>query len=261
CRSLNFCSKDKSCDLNDARRQVYPEDYGPKAGCIYIDVSESPESCAAIQQEWPQAESGYYWITIGSREVQVFCDMTSYDTTDIKKIQNSSKNLFRIPSSRMTKHNCTKIITWRYLVYTDSIAYNFSSPSLTLFFSGTFRVDVLRKGVSYTVFYQIPSGPEKFNSACGYGTFPRIIISYSYPYQWETNSCNNIDVGYRIYSDCHRAPNFDGKIMCFKIASDSHISFHLKTDHIRRALYGFPQCRGENNHGIYYNNSGMLFVK
>ena len=40
CRSLNFCSKDKSCDLNDARRHVHPEDYGSKAGCIYIDVSE-----------------------------------------------------------------------------------------------------------------------------------------------------------------------------------------------------------------------------
>ena len=40
CRSLNFCLKDKSCDLNDARRHVHPEDYGPKAGCIYIDVSE-----------------------------------------------------------------------------------------------------------------------------------------------------------------------------------------------------------------------------
>ena len=45
CRSLNFCSKDKSCDLNDARRHVHPEDYGPKAGCIYIDVSESPKVC------------------------------------------------------------------------------------------------------------------------------------------------------------------------------------------------------------------------
>ena len=36
------------------------------------------QSCAAIQQEWPQAESGYYWITIGRREVQVYCDMTNY---------------------------------------------------------------------------------------------------------------------------------------------------------------------------------------
>ena len=43
CRSLNFCSKDKSCDLNDSRRHVHPEDYGLKAGCIYIDVSESPK--------------------------------------------------------------------------------------------------------------------------------------------------------------------------------------------------------------------------
>ena len=42
------------------------------------------KSCAAIQQEWPQAESGYYWITIGSREVQVYCDMTNYGKPQVK---------------------------------------------------------------------------------------------------------------------------------------------------------------------------------
>ena len=42
------------------------------------------KSCAAIQQEWPQAESGYYWITIGSREVQVYCDMTNYGKPQLK---------------------------------------------------------------------------------------------------------------------------------------------------------------------------------
>ncbi|XP_022792594.1 uncharacterized protein LOC111331698 [Stylophora pistillata] len=36
------------------------------------------KSCAEIQQVWPEAKSGYYWIKIGSREAQVYCVMTSY---------------------------------------------------------------------------------------------------------------------------------------------------------------------------------------
>ena len=45
CRSLNFRLKNKSCELNDAGRHAHPKDYGPKAGCIYMDVSESPKVC------------------------------------------------------------------------------------------------------------------------------------------------------------------------------------------------------------------------
>ena len=37
--------------------------------------------------------------------------------------------------------------------------------------------------------------------------------------------------------------------------------FHVNTDPGRRALYGYPQCHGKNNHGIYLKNSGMSFVK
>ena len=36
------------------------------------------KSCAEIQQEFPQSESGYYWVHIGNREAQVYCDMKSY---------------------------------------------------------------------------------------------------------------------------------------------------------------------------------------
>ena len=43
CKSLNFRLKDKSCDLSDAGRHAYPEDYRPKTGCIYMDVFESPK--------------------------------------------------------------------------------------------------------------------------------------------------------------------------------------------------------------------------
>ena len=36
------------------------------------------KSCAEIHQEFPQTESGYYWVIIGNREAQVYCDMKSY---------------------------------------------------------------------------------------------------------------------------------------------------------------------------------------
>ena len=45
CKSLNFRLNDKSCHLNNAGRHAHPEDYGPKAGFIYMDVSESPKVC------------------------------------------------------------------------------------------------------------------------------------------------------------------------------------------------------------------------
>ena len=38
---------------------------------------------------------------------------------------------------------------------------------------------------------------------------PRIIISHSYPYKRETNSCAYIDVGYHIYPPCHRGNRSD----------------------------------------------------
>ena len=41
------------------------------------------------------------------------------------------------------------------MVYTHSITYDFSPLTLTLFFSGTFRVDVLKKDATYAVFYQV----------------------------------------------------------------------------------------------------------
>ncbi|XP_020621720.1 uncharacterized protein LOC110059367 [Orbicella faveolata] len=66
---------------------------------------------------------------------------------------------------------------------------------------GIFRVDVLVTQV--VVFYQIPSGPEQFDSSCARGKCPRIIISHSYPYEWETNNCTTTDVGYRISHGCH----------------------------------------------------------
>lgn len=38
CRSLNFRLGDKSCELNDSDQYTHPEDYGPRAGSVYMDT-------------------------------------------------------------------------------------------------------------------------------------------------------------------------------------------------------------------------------
>ena len=63
CKSLNFRLKDKSCDLNDAGRHAHPKDYGPKAGCINMDVSESPKVCP-LNNYIPNADSLYNKVQI-----------------------------------------------------------------------------------------------------------------------------------------------------------------------------------------------------
>lgn len=40
CKSSNFRLIDKSCELSDADRYTHPDDYGPKAGFVYMDTSE-----------------------------------------------------------------------------------------------------------------------------------------------------------------------------------------------------------------------------
>ena len=35
-------------------------------------------SCAEIQRLVPDAKSGYYWIHIKEKKVEVYCDMISY---------------------------------------------------------------------------------------------------------------------------------------------------------------------------------------
>ena len=39
---------------------------------------EPHRSCAEVKQADPGADSGYYWIKIKDRELQVYCDMEKY---------------------------------------------------------------------------------------------------------------------------------------------------------------------------------------
>ncbi|KAJ7372455.1 hypothetical protein OS493_018962 [Desmophyllum pertusum] len=260
CKSLNFRLKGKSCDLNDADRHTHPEDYGPKERSVYMDTSEKHKkkngfkSCAEIHQETPQAESDYYWVKIGNRDAQVYCDMKNYGGGWTLAVSISSKNNDHL---QRKFHNCFNSILCVPFNKKNITARKLSDEDIHKLAQteGTFRVDLWNDTV--TAFYQIPSGPDNFNSTCGRGDCPRIIVSYSHPYQWETNSCTSIDVGYRIYPGCHRV--FDGH----DDGECGNSNWVSSGYHGRRALYGYP-CPEVPEHdslGIYLNKDGMLYVK
>ncbi|XP_078366381.1 uncharacterized protein LOC144650551 isoform X1 [Oculina patagonica] len=261
CKSMNFVMNDKSCDLNDADRHTHPEDYGPKEGSVYMDTTDKHlkkggfKSCAEIHQEFPQAGSAYYWIMIGNKEAQVYCDMENYGGGWTLAVSISSTNIHHL---RRNAIKCLNSILCVSFTDTDNTGRKLSDEDIHKLAraEGTFRVDVLDTQV--TMFYQIPSGPENFDSSCSRGDCPRIIISDTYPYQWETNPCTTTAVGYRISNECHRV--FDGH-------DDSECgSLWQSSGYLagRRALYGYP-CLAENPQknslGIYLNSTGMLYVK
>ncbi|XP_078366384.1 uncharacterized protein LOC144650552 [Oculina patagonica] len=259
CKSINFLINDKSCDLNDADRHTHPKDYGPKEGSVYMDTTDKHrkkggfKSCAEIHQDFPHTASGYYWVKIGNSEAQVYCDMENYGGGWTLAVSISSKNIDHL---QRNANNCLNSILCVAFNDNNIEGRKLSDQDIHKLAGaeGTFRVDVL--STMNTLFYQIPSGPENFDSSCRYGNCPRIIISHSYPYQWESSPCTTTAVGYHIYNGCHSV--FDGH-------DNGECGFNWVSSHFaagKRAMYGFPCPEDPSDSlGIYQNSEGMLYVK
>ncbi|KAL9958155.1 hypothetical protein ACROYT_G035130 [Oculina patagonica] len=209
-------------------------------------------SCAEIKGAHKESKSGNYMITVKDKMLQVFCDMDNHGGgwTLVASISSSNRNHLI-----EGEHNCFNSGICVPYEDMDSLPSRKIKDEdirwMASAYHGAFRVDVLRPSSNYSVFYAIPRGGEHFNSACTGGkggSCPRIIISHSYPYQWESN-CKGIDKGYLTGDSCHRV--FDGH----DNRECGSMWFSSKYD-TNRILYGYCQ-----SNGIYRNLQGRLFVK
>ncbi|XP_078380917.1 uncharacterized protein LOC144663744 isoform X3 [Oculina patagonica] len=250
CRSVNFKLLGLVCQLNKADARIAYHHYIPATGYVY---SNNPwpkiklKSCAEIKEIVPDAKSGYYWIDVNGKKKEVFCDMVNYGGgwTLVVSISSSDNNhLNREEVNCLLPNRCVEHVTSNIPTrkLSDEDIHEIATTE------GLFRVDQITGG--YTVFYQIPIGADMFNSECSKASCPRIIVSHTYPYQWESN-CKGTELGYHIANgDCYRVFDSHDNQECGQMwRSSKHRT--------NRLLYGYP-CSGT---GIFNGNQGLLFVK
>ncbi|XP_066025101.1 uncharacterized protein [Pocillopora verrucosa] len=208
------------------------------------------KSCASIKDIVSNAESGYYWIELWQEKKEVFCDMINFGGgwTLVASISSSNNNhLLRTEVNCLLPNRCVENVS------SDIPTRKMSDKDIHAIATteGTFRVDQVSNG--FTAFFKIPIGAHLFNSECFGASCPRIIVSHSYPYQWESN-CKGTELGYQITDTpnrCYRVFDMYDNGECGHSWSSSKYGTN-------RVLYGFP-CSSFS--GIYGNKQGLLFVK
>ncbi|XP_022806205.1 uncharacterized protein LOC111343321 [Stylophora pistillata] len=108
-------------------------------------------------------------MNIGNRNAQVYCDMKKYGGGWTLVVSISSQNndhLQSAPNNCLNSSLCVPFTDQgQGRKLSDSDIHELARTE------GTFRVDVLRSDgiLLHTVFYQIPSGSNRFNSGCHKG--------------------------------------------------------------------------------------------
>ncbi|KAJ7372458.1 hypothetical protein OS493_018965 [Desmophyllum pertusum] len=230
------------------------------------------KSCAEIHQEWPQVESGYYWVKIGNRDAQVYCDMENHGGGWTLAVSISSKNNDHL---QREANNCSNSILCVPFTEKNIIARKLSDEDIHKLAQteGTFRVDMWKTGNKDTAFYQIPSGPEHVDSFMWTRERQSVtfLISiqcprhhyflFSFRYQWELTAVQVLDrIGVSTF--------INGSSLEFLMRHDdkecgnpfwSSSGFNIG----KRVLYGY-QCNGshaDDSLRIYRNRDGMMLCE
>ncbi|XP_048575322.1 uncharacterized protein LOC5496659 isoform X2 [Nematostella vectensis] len=238
CITINFILFDKECELNN--------DSGMGWGLVKLPHSihgilkkkeRKGSSCNQLKKSYPLLKSGYYDVIVNGKERNVYCDMDNFSGGWSLVVSISKSSHAHLQSFEIDCQDVLKCVPFPESPFPAKKLSDEDIRALASDGEGTFRVDVVNGPATnkISVFYQIPSGAQNFNSSCSGATCtgtgcvvcPRVIISYSHPYVWESN-CRGIDVGYLLAGLKHKDV---------------------------RALYGYTTP------GIYLKREGVLFVK
>ncbi|XP_032217973.2 uncharacterized protein LOC116601367 isoform X2 [Nematostella vectensis] len=259
CNSLNFkLVGDVNCEMNEEDSStvaLVPDDYN-----IYYTNDKQktkpstpppPEviyrSCAELKAARPSTQSGNYAMRVRGFKRTIYCDMETSGGgwSLVVSISASSRNHILRHA-----HNC----------FNSSLCVPKESGTLPVrkhsdediralaFYEGTFRLQVAGRRINY---FRIVEGPDAFDAGCNGGeSCPRIIVSFSYPYVWESN-CFGVEAGYSISrGGCHYVFDTHDANECNGV---EWRATHHSTD---RILYSYCYYNG-----IYPGIQGYMYVR
>ncbi|XP_048575318.1 uncharacterized protein LOC5497961 isoform X2 [Nematostella vectensis] len=261
CLTINFSLFDKECEFNDDSGMEWELVELPHSIHGILKKEKKASSCNQLKKSYPLLKSGYYDVIVNGKERNVYCDMDNFGGGWSLVVSISKSSHAHLQSSEIDCQDVLKCVPFPESPFPAKKLSDEDIRALAGDGEGTFRVDVVDGPATnnISVFYQIPSGAQNFNSSCSGATCwgtgcveaecARIIISHSHPYVWESN-CKGIDVGYLIVNLQHKV--FDGH----DNAECGSTWYSSKYTHYGvRALYGYTTP------GIHREREGVLFVK
>ncbi|XP_032241985.1 uncharacterized protein LOC116620312 [Nematostella vectensis] len=259
CITINFSLFDKECELNDDSGIEW--DLVKLPHSIHGILKKKASSCYQLKKSNPLLKSGYYDVIVKGKKRNVYCDMDNFGGGWSLVVSISKSSHAHLQSSEIDCQDVLKCVPFPESPFPAKKLSDEDIRALASDGEGTFRVDVVNGPATnnFSIFYQIPSGAQNFNSSCSGATCmgtgcvgaecPRIIISYSQPYVWESN-CKGTDVGYLIATPNHKV--FDGHDN-----SECGSSWYSS----KFTLYGVRALYGYITPGIFEEREGVLFVK